>query len=422
MRRALMVLVALAVITAIAYWFAETGGTIEVQVGELWIGVSMPVAVLLLAAGFILLHGILAMVGALRRLPARRRAARANRRRSDGDAAVTRALVALAAGTPDAARIEVRRARHLLGDTPQTLLLAAEAARLAGREDMAADAFKALAERPDARFLGLRGLLRQAMQREDWEAAHRLAKEADAAQPGAAWLREERQVLALRTHDWREALALSPPGGPRAALALAAAEQETDPARAAELEKQAFTADPAFTPAAVAHARRLAATGSARRARAVLEQAWVAAPHPDIGAAWIAGTPAPLARVKAVEDLIHRNAAHLESRLLMARVALDAGLTGRARAELEALVAAEAADRRAFLLLAALEEAEHGDTADARAAQARWLRGAANAPGAPVWRCSACGAEHNAWKAECTACGEVGRIAWSAPGALPVAG
>ena len=417
MRRALMVLVALAAITALAFWFAETGGTIEVRVGELWIGVGLPIAVLLLAGGFVVMHLLLSALRALRRLPARRRTLRADRRRADGDAAVTRALIALAAGTADAARVEVRRARFLLGDTPQTLLLAAEAARLAGREDRAADAFKALAERPDARFLGLRGLLRQAMQREDWDAAHRLAKEADAAQPGAAWLREERQLLALRTHDWREALALSPPGGPRAALALAAAEQETDPARAGELEKQAFTADPGFAPAAIAHAKRLA-TGSARRARAVLEQAWVTAPHPDIGAAWIAGTPAALARVKAVEDLIHRNPDHLESRLLMARVALDAGLTGRARAELDALVAAETADRRAFLMLAELEEAEHGDTADARAAQARWLRGAANAPGAPVWRCAACGAEHNAWKAECNACGEVGRVTWSAPSAV----
>lgn len=421
MRRALMVLVALAAATALAFWFADIGGTIEVQVGELWIGIGLPIAVLILVAAFLLLHGILAVFAALRRMPARRRAARAQRRRSDGDEAVTRALIALAAGTPEAARIEVRRARFLLGDTPQTLLLAAEAARLAGREDMAADAFKALAERPDARFLGLRGLLRQAMQREDWESAHRLAKEADAAQPGAAWLREERQLLALRTHDWREALALSPPGGPRAALALAAAEQETDPGRAGELEKQAFTADPSFTPAAIAYAKRLGAA-SVRRGRAVLEQAWVAAPHPDIGAAWIADTPAPLARVKTVEDLTHRNPEHLESRLLMARVALDAGLTGRARAELEALVAAETADRRAYLMLAELEEAEHGDTADARAAQARWLRGAANAPGAPVWRCTACGAEHNAWKAECNACGEVGRIAWSAPGIVLTGG
>ena len=422
MRRALLLLAALAAATAIALQLANLGGIVEVQVGETWIGVSFPIAVLLLVLGFVLLHGLLNGIAWLAGIPARRRAARAARRRADGDMAVTRALVALAAGTPEPARIEVRRARALLGDTPQTLLLTAEAERLAGREEGAATAFKALAERHDARFLGLRGLLRQAMQREDWAAAQRLAKEAEAAQPGAAWLREERQVLALRTQDWREALALAAPSAPRAALALAAAEQEPDPARAAEFEKQAFAADAGFAPGAIAHARRLSEAGSARRARAVLEQAWIAAPHPDIGEAWIAATPDRLARVKAVEDLIHRNADHPESRLLMARVALDAGLTGRARAELEALVASAAADRRAFLLLAELEEAEHGDTADARAAQARWLRGAANAPGSPRWRCAACGAEHTGWKAECAACGTVGRIVWSAPGSVPARG
>jgi HemY protein len=100
----------------------------------------------------------------------------------------------------------------------------------------------------------------------------------------------------------------------------------------------------------------------------------------------------------------------------MARAAIDAGLTGRARSELDALVAARSADRRAFLMLAELEEVEHGDTADARAAQAKWLRAAANAMGAPRWRCGACGVDHASWKAECAACGAVGRIAWSAPG------
>lgn len=419
MRRALLLLIALSAVTGLALWLARIGGTVEVRVGDVWIGITFPVALMALAIAFLLLHGSLTAFRWLRDLPARRRAARREQRRSDGDAAVTRALVALAAGTPDAARAEVRRARLLLGDTPQTLLLAAEAERLAGREDAAATVFKQLADRGDARFLGLRGLLRQAMQREDWAAAQRLAKEAETVHPGAAWLREERQVLALRTHDWREALALSPPAGPRAALALAAAMQEEEPARAAEFEKQAFAADPAFTPAALAHAKRLAAAGSARRARSVLEQSWLAAPHPDIGAAWIAGEKDRLARVKAVEDLIHRNREHPESRLLMARAAIDAGLTGRARSELEALVAADSADRRCYLMLAELEEVEHGDTADARAAQAKWLRAAANAQGAPRWRCGACGAEHNAWKAECAACGTVGRIAWSAPESVP---
>jgi HemY protein len=416
MRRALLLLAGLAAVTALALWLARVGGTVEIEVGETWIGITFPVAVMGLALAFVLVQGVLGGLRWMAEMPRRQRAARRAQRRADGDAAVTRALVALAAGTADAARVEVRRARVLLGDTPQTLLLAAEAERLAGREDAAAIAFKALTERPEARFLGLRGLLRQAMQRQDWAAAQRLAKEAEAAQPGAAWLREERQVLALRMHDWREALALAAPDGPRAALALAASLQEEDPARAAEFEKQAFAADPAFAPGALAHARRLAEAGGARRARGVLEQAWVAAPHPDIGAAWLAGEKDRLARVKAVEDLVHRNREHPESRLLMARAAVDAGLTGRARTELDALVASRTADRRAFLMLAELEEVEHGDTADARAAQAKWLRAAANAPGAPRWRCGACGADHASWQPDCAACGTVGRIGWAAPG------
>ncbi len=416
MRRALLLLAGLAAVTALALWLGRVGGTVEIEVGETWIGITFPIAIMGLALAFVLVQAVLSGLRWMAAMPGRQRAARRAQRRTDGDAAVTRALVALAAGTAEVARVEVRRARILLGDTPQTLLLTAEAERLAGREDVAAIAFKALAERPDARFLGLRGLLRQAMQREDWAAAQRLAKEAEAAQPGAAWLREERQVLALRMRDWREALALAAPDAPRAALALAASLQEEDPARAAEFEKQAVTADAGFAPGALAHAKRLGEAGGARRARSVLEQSWLAAPHPDIGAAWLAGEKDRLARVKSVEDLIHRNREHPESRLLMARAAIDAGLTGRARSELDALVASRTADRRGFLMLAELEEVEHGDTADARAAQAKWLRAAANALGAPRWRCGNCGVDHSAWKAECASCGAVGRIGWSAPG------
>ena len=419
MRRAIALLVLLAIAVAVALYLADLGGSIEIRVAEYWIGVPFSVALMMLIAGFLLLHGILAGIAALRRWPRRARERRVARRRAEGDAAVTRALIALAAGTGDAARLEVRRARGLLGDTPQTLLLAAEAERLAGHEEGATEAFRALAMREDARFLGLRGLLRQAMQRQDWAAAQRLAREAEAAQPGAAWLREERQRLALHIRDWREALALAGPEAPVAALALAAAQQETDPEKAAELERRAFQADPGFTPAAVAHAQRLMDSGSARKARGVLEQSWAAAPHPDIGAAWLAPVEDKLARVKAVEDLTHRDRTLPEARLLMARAALDAGLTGRARAELEALAGSGVADRRAYLLLAELEGVEHGDTPEGRAAQSRWLREAAEAAPEPRWRCTSCGAEHGAWKPECGNCGTAGRIAWSAPGQVP---
>ncbi len=418
MARAIWVLLLLGIGTAAAIWLAELGGTVEIRVGEAAIGTSFAIGLLILCLAFLVLYGILSLIGAIRRWPGRARNRRAWRHRHDGDAAVTRALVALSAGTAEAARLEVRKARKLLGDTPQTLLLAAEAERLSGHDEAAATVFRQLAERDDARFIGLRGLLRQAMARGDWNAALALAKEAELVQPGASWLREERAQLALQTRNWREALSLAPKEAPRAPLALAAAGQEPDAAKAAELERQAFQADPAFAPAAIAHAKRLRAEGSPRRAKGVLEDAWIASPHPDLAEPYLADEPDPLARVKAVEMLIRRNPTATESRLLLGRVSLAAGLTGRARGALEAVVKSGEADRRAYLLLAELEEAEHGETAESRAAQARWLREAAGARPEPRWRCGHCGTEHRRWAPVCEACDTAGRIAWTAEPAV----
>jgi HemY protein len=421
MRAALLYLALLALGVAGVLYMVRIGGAVEIRVGDVEVMLPFALALVLLALGFLLLHGLLAGIAALRRWPARRRAKREARQRAEGDSAVTRALVALAAGTPDLARIEVRRARDRLGDTPQTLLLAAEAERLAGRDEAAAEAFHLLALRDDSRFLGLRGLLRQAIQREDWPTAQRLAREAEAAQPGAAWLREERETLALRTRDWREALALAAPGAHQAPLALAAAGQEpAEGGKAAELERKAFETDKGFTPAALAHARRLRDAGSPRRAKQVLEEAWKAKPHPDIAEAYLAAETDPLQRVKAADQLVQGTARNPESQLLIGRLATAAGLVGRARQELDALAASGQADRRAYLALADLEEVEAGDSPDSRAAQARWLRLAATAAAEPRWRCSACGTDHAAWAPVCPNCQSVGTIGWATPQQLPV--
>lgn len=414
MRSALYTLLILAAGVAGALWLADLGGTVDIKVGDAWVGTSFPIALLLLVAGFLVLHGLLNLIGAIRRWPERARLRGAARRRAEGDAALTRALVSLAAGTSEAARLELQKASGLLGETPQILLLSAEAERLAGRDEAAAGLFRRLAEREDSRFLGLRGLLRQAMARGDWPAALALAKEAEVTQPGAAWLREERTRLALSTRNWREALALAPAEAPRAALALAAAGQEPDAVKAMELERQAFQADPGFAPAAVAFARRLQGTGSPKRARVVLEDAWGAAPHPSLAEPYLVGETDPQARLKALEGLIRRNPTHAEARILVGAAAIKAGATGRARGALEMLVKSGSADRRAYLLLAELEEAEHGETAESRIAQARWLRDAAAAPAEPHWRCGSCGKQHAAWAPVCDNCDTVGQIAWGA--------
>lgn len=422
MRRVLLTLMACVVTLAVAWYFAGLPGHVTAEIGATTIEMATPVAALGLLLAFILLYLLFRLLGALLRLP--RTAARwdAERDRRRGDQAVTRALLALAAGDKADARREASRARQWLGDTPQTLLLAAEAGRLAGRDDEAETAFRRLTDRPDAAFLGYRGLLRQALTRQDWSEAAALARQAEAAHPGAEWLRHQRERLAIRSGNWAEALDLAESDLVRAALAAAAARAEPDPVRAAKLAREAWKADASLAPAALVYATRLRAEGREARAQAVIRHTWTLAPHPDLAAFALAPVAEPLARAQAAQRLAEANPEQVESRLLLARTALDAGLTGEARHQAMLARGSGVNQRRLWLLLADIEEAEHGDSEAARLAQRDALRQAATADADPEWRCAECHTPQPVWSAACPSCGAAGSLRWGAgrAGSYPV--
>jgi HemY protein len=427
MARALVILVCAVLAVAAAWGIALLHGHLSFEVGSISVDTSTPVALAVLAALFVALYVVVRLLGVLLRLPRGWRTWRRQRHRARGDGAVTSALVALAAGDGGTARREAARARKLLGDTAQTLLLAAEAARLAEREPEAEAAFRILAARKDAAFLGLRGLFRLAMARQDFPAAAKLAGQAEAARPGGSWLRAERARLAVRTGDWSGALALADTSAPKAALATAAANASTDAGAAMKLAQLAWKADPGLAPAALAYATRLRAAGKERRALAVIRQSWARAPHPDLAAFALAGageapagsppaanppagshlgseppTGAPLKQYQAAQRLTEANPDHVESRLLLARTALASGLPGEARRQAEAARAAGLDQRRLWLLLAEIE----GDNDGGRQA----LQHALVAEPDPIWRCTSCHSTQATWQPVCPACGTVGGL------------
>ncbi len=413
MRRVLLVLLVAALVVAFAWVLAGLPGRIAGQIGDWSFEAATPVVALALLLAFAVLYALFRLLGAAFRLPRTLRRRQARRRRRAGDAAVTRTLLALATSETGDARREASRARRMLGDTPITLLLAAEAGRIAGRADEAETAFRALAERDDASFLGLRGLLRQAIEREDWTEAAALARRAESVQPGAAWLRRERARLAVRAGEWSDALALADADAPKAALAAAAAEAEPEPGRALNLAKRAWQDDPSLAPAVLAYASRLRAAGRENRALAAIRHSWSIAPQPDLAAFALAPISDPLQRTQAAQRLTEANPEHAESRLLLARTALEAGLIGEARRHAEAAVAAGLNQRRLWLLLAEIEEAEGGDSEAGRLAQRDALRRAATADADPAWRCDACHTVHAAWHPNCPDCFTVGSLRWS---------
>jgi HemY protein len=253
-------------------------------------------------------------------------------------------------------------------------------------------------------------LLSQAVAAGDWARANELAKQAERAHPGAAWIRAERTHLAVRTGDWQEALLLNRDAAPHAALAAAAAEAEPDPARATKLAKDAFKRDPGLTAAALAYARRLRQGGREKNAQDVLRQAWAKAPHPDLAELALAPSPDRMARLKTGQALVRDIPESAESHLLLGRLSLEAGLTGEAQRHAEAAQRSGLLQRRVFTLLADTAEATGHDDAYREA-----LKRASAADPDPGWLCEACGVTHASWHPACPNCHATGRIRWGLP-------
>src|SRR5262249_20656898 len=101
----------------------------------------------------------------------------------------------------------------------------------------------------------------------------------------------------------------------------------------------------------------------------------------------------------------------VESNLALAQISLDAGLWGEARRYLDAAGGTNPSVR-VCRLMAEGEERAQSDQAKVH----EWLARGASAPADRAWRCSACGADHEAWRSVCESCGAFGTLHWRAPG------
>jgi HemY protein len=414
MRHVVALLLVTALVLAGAWWIQHLVGAVTLQAGSYTVQAPLSVAVVSVLLFAALIYGVYRILDALFGLRHVARGISVRGARRKGEQAVTQTLVALAAREGQTAKQQVQRARQFLGDTPQTLFLAASAGTMAGDQAYATEAFEKLSTHRDGAFLGLRGLLSQAVAREDWVRASDLARQAEKVRPGAGWLRSERSDYAARSGDWQEALLLNRDAAPHAALAAAAAEAESDPVRALKLAKDAFKRDPGLAAAGLAYARRLRESGSEKSAQDVLRKTWARSPQPDVAAMALAPSADRLARLKAGQALVRDAAESADSHFLLARLSLDAGLPDDARREAMAAERAGLKQRRLYLLMADIADAG-GDDETHRAEAREALKRAAVAEPDPVWHCGACGSTLGTWHPACPNCHAVGRVRWTIP-------
>ncbi|WP_119420481.1 heme biosynthesis protein HemY [Desertibaculum subflavum] len=432
MIRLVLAVVVMLALSLAAAWLADRPGRLVLD----WSGWRFETSVAAILAVLVVLTVLAALLHRiwlwLRDRPGALGRFRDRGRRRKGLEALTRGLVAAAAGdTRDAVRL-AESAGRLLDEPALKLLLAAQSAQMTGDDVRAERAFNMMLERPDTEFLGRRGLLVLARRRQDLGAALAHARRAHALRPGTAWVLTELIDLEAAAGNFpaaadaaaqaeRRGVLPGPEAARLQATALvelarrAEAEGDAKEALRASLRAHELVAD--FTPAVTLAARLLLARGKRRRATRLLTDAWAAAPHPDIAEAYLDLEPeaAPERRRVRAQELAALRPDDPESRLLLARAALAAGDLKAARNEIAPL-AGEQAEPRVCRLMAEIDEAEYGDAASAR----DWLRRAANAPIRAAWRCTSCGFATPAWSAFCPACAAFGAVGWSlqAPAAM----
>jgi HemY protein len=411
-----------------AVWLAERPGAVtaefrgwrlDTSVGALM--VAIVIAILVSIGLWLLYRWIMGAPGALLE-------GWGDSRRRRGYRELTQGLAAVAAGDGSEAQKHARKAEKLLAEPALTLLLSAQAAQLTGDRDGAKRAFNAMLDDEQMAFLGLRGLIGQALREGDQAQALAYAERAFQLRPQTPWVVHSLFDMQAQVGQWKAAqetldsglrrkVVTQEKGRTLRALLLAersrAAERDGSPADALALAREAF----GLAPERIAVTQRLAELqikgGDSRRALKTLERGWAVATHPDLAELYLkaSGESDPLKRVGIVRRLAERNANDIESHLALAQASLDANLWGEARRHLETAGGTNPSVR-VCRMMAEVEERAHSDQAKVH----EWLARATDAPADRAWRCGACGAHHESWRPVCESCGAFGTLHWRAPG------
>ncbi|MCA1442104.1 heme biosynthesis protein HemY [Ensifer sp. IC4062] len=348
------------------------------------------------------------------------------RKRDRGYQALSTGLIAAGAGDANLARKMSARSRGLISADQEPLihLLEAQTALIEGKYDEARKKFELMADDPETRELGLRGLFLEAKRLGANEAARQYAERAAEKAPHLPWA-----TLATLDHrsqagQWDEAIRLLEQS--RAAnildrkeadrkkavllTARAMAKLDADPKAARDDGLAALKLDDSLVPAALVTAKALFREDNLRKGAGVLERMWKQQPHPDVARLYVRARGGDsaldrLKRAKKLESLRSNNAVALSA---VAEAALEARELPLARSKAEAAARLEPTES-VFLLLADIEEADTGDEGRIR----HWMAQALRSPRDPAW--TADGVTSPSWLPVSPVSGRLDAFEWKTP-------
>lgn len=409
-------------LAALGAWLADHPGAVTIQFQAFEIDTSFAAFTLMFVVVAAVSAAVVWLVGWLRRDMPIFGSNQVIKRQRRGFKMLNQSLVALSAGDPKLARTLVERAEVLLPPQPMVHLIAAEAATRSGDFVAASKRYSELEDTGEGRLLGLRGLLVEARRTGHENEALRLARVAFGENRKSPWVLKTLFALEVSAGNWREAeMALDKVAKEgllekpqiarhRGAIAYAEATEQKlkgDKDLARKTLKKAIAQRPDFTPATVALARLELGENNARKAKAIISDAWTKGPHPGLATAFkeLDAQESAISWLKRVRALVKLLPDHPESKLLLVDAMMDAGEYDAVKPLLEALLK-DAPSRAAWQYRLALAHVLKEDPDPIETALKHTSDGA-------HWQCAECGDRPKGWSPLCASCSSFDSLEWA---------
>jgi HemY protein len=379
-------------------WLAERPGLISITWQNQLIETSIMVAATAIVALVFAVMFVWWLIQTIWTSPHSMRRYFRARKRDRGYQALSTGMIAAGSGNALLARKMSARARGLLraDQEPLIQLLEAQTALIEGRYEEAREKFEKMAEDPETRELGLRGLYMEARRLGANEAARQYAETAVEHAPYLPWAAEATLEYRCQAGRWEDAIRLldqqkianvidkKQADRWKAVLLTARATErlEGDPKGARDDATAALKLAKDLVPAGIIAAKAHMREDNLRKAASVLESLWKITQHPQVAEAYVRARSGDSAsdRLKRAEKLEALKPNNPESLLAVAQAALDTKDFKKARDKAEAALRM-APRESAYLLLADIEENETGDQGRIR----HWMAQALRAPGDAAW-------------------------------------
>ena len=407
-------------------WLSDNPGTVtivwpwaqnRVEISLLQAGLAIAVIAVTIMMIWWVISGILKSPKAFGRW-------RAGRRRDKGYAALSRGLIAANAGNAPLAKKLARDSDKLLENEPLVALLDAQTALLEDDHGEARKKFETMLGNDDTRLLGLRGLYLEAEKEGELQAAAHFADEANRLTPNTPWAAQAVLKINTATNRWESALQSlenirsagllekSEHARKKAVIltALALEEEDSAPEKAKAHALAAHKLAPDLVPASVTAARVAARLNDLRKAGKVLEVTWAKHPHPELADSYVnlRGGDTSAEKLKRAVKLMEKVPDNVEGSLAVAKAAVEAKDFDKARDFMDKVLRNRPSEQ-ACLVMADIEEAEHGD----RGRVKEWLSRAVSAPKDFAWIADGVAADE--WAPCSPSSGELDAYEWTTP-------